>query len=181
MLESKDCNVVSAFCDNRLSLGTLCDQITGDATLYSMFRADSGATPTPCPFHGPPFTFTYSRGAGECRSPVSRLDSCSDEAHLLLRYQACPDVFGTESTVEELVCLAVWKEGNTRYLVGKLYHKTATTDEDRYRCFVYDRGLQDGRVTYDVAQSGDATCSGLLSPTEGSRTMRLTKGTALIT
>ncbi|XP_046980658.1 uncharacterized protein LOC124545759 [Schistocerca americana] len=163
------------FCDSRASLSSLCDTITGDATLYSMFRAEPHVQPTACPFRGPPFTFTYNRGAGECRSPVSRLDSCSDEARLLMRYQACPDVTGTESTVEELVCLATWKEGSTRYLVGKLYHKTATTDEDRYRCFVYDRSQRDGHVTYNVAQSGDATCSGLLSATEGSRTMSLTK------
>lgn len=31
-----------------------------------------------------------------------------------------------------------------------------------------------GRVTYNIAQSGDATCNGLQSATEGSRTMRLT-------
>ena len=29
---------------------------------------------------------------------------------------------------------------------------------------------------YKVAQSGDATCNGLFSPLEGSRTMTLTKG-----
>jgi len=52
----------------------------------------------------------------------------------------------------------------------------ATTDEDRYRCFVYERNAHDHPVTFRVAQSGDATCNGLLSATEGSRTMKLTKG-----
>jgi hypothetical protein len=90
---------VAAFCDRRDSLDNLCGQITGDATLYSMFRSDAG--PTECPFRGgPPFTFTYNRGYGECSSPVSRVDSCTDESRLLLRYQACPDVPGTESTGE---------------------------------------------------------------------------------
>jgi len=80
--------------------------------------------------------------------------------------------------VEELVCLASWKDGSTRYLVGKLHHPMAHSDEDRYRCFVYERSQGQGRErrsTYDVAQSGDATCNGLLSAKEGSRTMRLTK------
>lgn len=90
---------VPAFCDVRDSLDNLCGQITGDATLYSMFRSDAG--PTECPFRGgPPFTFTYNRGYGECINPVSRVDSCTDESRLLLRYQACPDVPGTESTGE---------------------------------------------------------------------------------
>lgn len=31
-------------------------------------------------------------------------------------------------------------------------------------------------VDYRVAQSGDATCNGLFSATEGSRTMTLTRG-----
>lgn len=79
-------------------------------------------------------------------------------------------------SAEELQCLATWKDGNTRYLVGKLSHKMATTDEDRYRCFVYERNAHDHPVTFRVAQSGDATCNGLLSATEGSRTMKLTKG-----
>ena len=81
-------------------------------------------------------------------------------------------------SVEELVCLATWKDGSTWYLVGKLHHAMAQSDEDRYRCFVYERSQGQGRErrsTYDVAQSGDATCNGLLSAKEGSRTMRLTK------
>lgn len=34
-----------------------------------------------------------------------------------------------------------------------------------------------GDVEYRVAQSGDATCNGLFSATEGSRTMALKRGT----
>ncbi|XP_066991196.2 uncharacterized protein [Anabrus simplex] len=162
------------YCDERQSLDAMCAQITGDAILFSMLRAESPHGPVKCPFSGP-FTFTYNRGMGECSNPVSRIDSCTDESRLLLRYQACPDVSGTESTVEELLCLALWKEGSTRYLIGKLYHKMATSNEDRYRCFVYDHRQSNGHSTFNVAQSGDATCNGLLSATEGSRTMRLTK------
>lgn len=163
------------YCDLRDSLDQMCGQITGDANLFSMFRAEPVSGPVLCPFRGAPFTFTYNRGSGECENPVSRVDSCTDESRLLLRYQACPDVHGTESTVEELVCLATWKDGSTRYLVGKLNHKMATSDEDRYRCFVYDQHHQHNHhQVYQVAQSGDATCNGLPSPLEGSRTMKLT-------
>lgn len=89
--------------------------------------------------------------------------------------------------MEELQCLATWKEGSSRYLVGKIEHGHATSNEDRYRCFVYDRsptssvgggtnGREDDGFAYRVAQSGDATCNGLLSPVEGSRTMTLYRG-----
>ncbi|KAF3430458.1 hypothetical protein E2986_14168 [Frieseomelitta varia] len=106
--------------------------------------------------------------------------------------------------VEELECLATWKEGSSRYLVGRLHHGHASSNEDRYRCFVYEKagqtvqsnlhraamgigamdhdvGIQSGPVPegaaeiYRVAQSGDATCNGLFSPMEGSRTMTLMK------
>lgn len=82
--------------------------------------------------------------------------------------------------MEELQCLAVWKEGSSRYLVGKVHHSHATSNEDRFRCFVYEKASAaseaiDG-VDYRVAQSGDATCNGLFSATEGSRTMTLKKG-----
>ncbi|XP_065222448.1 uncharacterized protein LOC135847000 [Planococcus citri] len=158
--------------DSKDSLDVLCEKITGDAPLYSMFRLDAKAIT--CPFKGgPPFTFTYNRGSGDCKTPVSKSDSCTDDSRMLLRYQACPDVHNSESTVEELTCLASWRDGSMKYMVGKLEHKMTSTDEDRYRCFVYNQG--DNNV-YDVAQSGDATCNGLQSATEGSRTMKLTKG-----
>lgn len=108
-------------------------------------------------------------------------------------------------SVEELECLATWKEGSSRYLVGRLHHGHASSNEDRYRCFVYEKagqtvqgnlnrpaigmGTMDHEVAlpggpvpegsaevYRVAQSGDATCNGLFSPMEGSRTMTLRKG-----
>lgn len=87
--------IIAAFCHERDSLPTLCRMITGDALLYSMFR--EGALPVPCPFRGP-FTFTYNRGHGECKNPVSSIDICTEDSRLLLSYQACPDVYGTEST-----------------------------------------------------------------------------------
>nr|XP_049707272.1 uncharacterized protein LOC110382384 [Helicoverpa armigera] len=166
------------YCGQRDSLSTMCESITGDAALYSMFRKEPRPLPEPCPFHPAPFTFTYSRGSGDCANPPSRAESCTDDSRLLLRYMACPDVPGTESNVEELICLATWKEGSTRYLVGLISQvqrrNSISTDEDMYRCFVYKGTHADKSVSYSIAQSGDATCNGLTSPTEGSRTMKLT-------
>ena len=75
---------------------------------------------------------------------------------------------------EELVCLGSWKEGRARYLVGKINHTHANMDEDRYRCFMSDREKKDA-VKWNLAQSGDATCQGLNSATEGAKTMKLFK------
>ncbi|GAB6031620.1 hypothetical protein CHUAL_009382 [Chamberlinius hualienensis] len=162
------------YCDAPDSLEEICSHINGDAPLFTMFRVNG--LPETCPFTGP-FTFIYNRGHGECHNPVSSVDSCTEDFRLLFRYQACPDVSGTESTAEELVCLATWKEGSTRFLVGKLEHGLATTPEDKYRCFIYEE-LED-ETGFQVAQSGDATCIGLFSPIEGSRTMRLTRTNSL--
>jgi len=42
-------------------------------------------------------------------------------------------------TVEELTCLATWKDGNAHYIVGTLSHSRATSNEERFRCFVYEK------------------------------------------
>ncbi|KAL1139757.1 hypothetical protein AAG570_006734 [Ranatra chinensis] len=151
------------------SLDELCNLIIGDALLLSMFRVE--ATPVVCPFKSPPFSVIYSRGYGDCKQPPSRADSCTDDTRLVLRYQACPDVSGSEASVEELECLATWRDSSINYLVGRLHHKMATTDEEMYRCFVYEKHDQ----RYLVAQSGEATCSGMTSALEGSRVIRLTR------
>ncbi|KAH8340917.1 hypothetical protein KR059_009554 [Drosophila kikkawai] len=169
------------FCKGRETLQNLCDQIPGDALLYSLFR--ESAEPVKCPLKGP-FIFTYNRGHGECKSPVSNIESCTEESRLLLSFQACPDVQGTESTVEELTCLATWKDGNSRYLVGLVSHHHAISNEERYRCFVYEKisslmggpsVLSSKDAEYKLAQSGDATCNGLDSAEVGSRIMSLRK------
>ncbi|XP_063378781.1 uncharacterized protein LOC134665736 [Cydia fagiglandana] len=184
VMHEKHTNVLQykeTFCHRRDALPHLCSLITGDALLYSMFREN--ADPVDCPLKGP-FSFTYNRGHGDCKIPVSSIESCTEDSRLLLNYQACPDISASESTVEELECLATWKEGSLRFLVGKLHHNHATSNEDRYRCFVYEKtngiastgvkeGPGSGDVEYRVAQSGDATCNGLFSATEGSRTMAL--------
>ncbi|CAG7824586.1 unnamed protein product [Allacma fusca] len=94
--------------------------------------------------------------------------------------------------VEELECLATWKEGSSRYLLGLIQYRHPASYEDRFRCFVYEkikkeRGFAGGLlsplpnhhtsnnntdVLFRVSQSGDATCNGL-SPHEGSRVLTL--------
>lgn len=103
------------YCDAKASLAEMCYSITGDAALYSMFRKHTEGDGVPsavsCPFKQAPFTFTYNRGSGDCSYPYSKAESCTDDSRLVLKYQACPDVQSTESNVEELVCIATWKEG----------------------------------------------------------------------
>lgn len=162
------------YCDEFDNLKEACHLLNVDAHLHSLFRVE--ASPVTCPFRGP-LTFTYNRGHGECRHPVSTVDSCSADWRILFRFQACADVQGTESSVEELTCLATWKEGSAYYLVGKMVqrklHALPYSDGDSYRCFVYEHvGHQN---TFRVSQSPDATCDGLVSASEGSRIMTLTK------
>ncbi|XP_012267642.2 uncharacterized protein LOC105692780 isoform X2 [Athalia rosae] len=173
VIHKKHSNVLQykeTFClQSGSSILDACAQLAGDAPLNSLFR--SGAAPSKCPFEGP-LHFSYNRGQGECSNPPSLAETCTHESRLLLRYQACHDVLATESTVEELECLATWREGSTRYLVARLNGERLTTDEDRYRCFIYAKS---GRKSWNLAQSGDATCSGVLSATEGARTLKMTQ------
>uniref|UniRef100_A0A1W7RAD8 Uncharacterized protein n=1 Tax=Hadrurus spadix TaxID=141984 RepID=A0A1W7RAD8_9SCOR len=155
--------------DNDVSIEQLCKKINGDALLFSMFRLNT--SPVTCPFEGP-FTFSYSQGHKECKEPPSTVDACTDDSRLFFRFQACTNVMGSESKTETLHCLATWKEG-PRFLVGRFAHKHANTDEEEFRCFVYETVEETGKIL--VSQSGDATCDGMFSATEGSRTMTLTK------
>lgn len=78
--------------------------------------------------------------------------------------------------VEELECLATWRDGPYHYMVGKLSRPELgahQSDEDRYRCFVYE---DVNNTTTQIAISPDATCTGIPSPTEGSKVMKLTRG-----
>ena len=96
------------------------------------------------------------------------------------------------TTVEELQCLATWKEGSSRFLLGLIQYRHYASYEERFRCFTYERtkrngstgiipgsssfGGNDSNMVIRLAQSGDATCNGLTLQ-EGSRTMTLRKGT----
>lgn len=46
------------------------------------------------------FSFSYNRGNGECKYPVSKIKSCTEDTRMMLNFQACPDVEGSESTGE---------------------------------------------------------------------------------
>ncbi|CAG7724836.1 unnamed protein product [Allacma fusca] len=81
---------------------------------------------------------------------------------------------------EELQCIAQWRDGSQFYLVGKVHHRLAASNEDSYRCFVYEKikghSANVGHpiaVGYRVGQSGDATCTGVTSSQDGARTMTL--------
>ncbi|KAI4501038.1 hypothetical protein M0802_003841 [Mischocyttarus mexicanus] len=149
------------------SLEIFCNNLASDAILISLFR--TGAAPLPCPIKGP-LEFTYSQGDGECKSPLSHAEVCTQESRLLLRYQACANVRSTESVDVQLECLATWREGSTNYMVARLYGDRKTNDEESYRCFIYTRGSNN---TWNMAQSGDATCTGLLSITEAAKTFKM--------
>lgn len=56
--------------------------------------------------------------------------------------------------VEELTCLATWKDGNARYLVGLVTHQNAETNEERYRCFVYEKIQASSGKNYRLPLSG---------------------------
>ncbi|XP_011879326.1 PREDICTED: uncharacterized protein LOC105568339 isoform X2 [Vollenhovia emeryi] len=158
---------------DRAGLEEMCQTITSDDTLYSMFRVNS--KPISCPFSGASFTFTYNRGYGECSMPISLAEKCTDESKLLLKYQACPDVAGTESNTEELQCLAIWNDGRNKYLVGILKERSALGDAKTYRCFLYEEKFHHQKMVYLLAQSGDPTCNGLTTVSEGSPTIKLNK------
>ena len=82
-------------CSKRANLAKVCGNIAGDANLYTLFRVDG--RPIECPFgkdNG--FTFSYNRGKGECSWPESQLEPCTDPESLVLHYQACPNVQGSE-------------------------------------------------------------------------------------
>lgn len=78
-----------AFTDHSL-LESICSDITGDAQLESLFRLET--PPIECPINGQ-FSFTYD----SCREPQSSLNSCIDKKQLNFKFNACPDVPGSES------------------------------------------------------------------------------------
>lgn len=75
--------------DHKL-LDSICNEITGDAQLESLFRLDTPSIE--CPITGK-YSFTYDT----CHEAQSSLDSCIDKKQLNFKYSACPDVAGSES------------------------------------------------------------------------------------
>ncbi|XP_043252057.1 uncharacterized protein LOC122397169 [Colletes gigas] len=148
------------------NLHDTCSVLTSDDNLISLFR--TGAAPMPCPFKGP-LEFAYTSGEQTCDSPLSIAETCTQESRLFLRYQACANVRSSESIDMELECLATWKDGSTHNLVARLHGARKTNDEDSYRCFIYE---QTSNNTWDLAQSGDAACTGF-SVDDAARTYKM--------
>lgn len=48
-------------------------------------------------------------------------------------------LFFEKIIVEELQCLASWKEGSSRYLLGLIKYQHHASYEERFRCFVYEK------------------------------------------
>lgn len=63
------------------------------------------------------------------------------------------NLFSIDFSVEELTCLATWKDGNSRYLVGLVTHHHAISNEERYRCFVYEKTSQSGKYRIQLKQN----------------------------
>ena len=81
---------------------------------------------------------------------------------------------------EEIECHANWRDGSFHYLVAKIHHAHVMSDEEKYRCFIYAfTSKNKSSSDIQLAQSGDATCNGLLSPRDGSRTLTLSIGKKL--
>ena len=99
---------------------------------------------------------------------------------------------------QEMSCLASWREGSARYLVGHLLDAAGTGMEGRnspwdrspspststetasgkdIRCFRYERH---GGGTLHMAQSFGGSCMGLWSVDEGARTFKLDRGKIIL-
>ena len=98
---------------------------------------------------------------------------------------------------QEMSCLASWREGSARYLVGHLLDAAGTGMEGRnspwdrspppppstaasgkdIRCFRYERH---GGGTLHMAQSFGGSCMGLWSVDEGARTFKLNRGKIIL-
>ena len=79
-------------------------------------------------------------------------------------------------SVEEVNCVAKWKDGSTFYFLGLLNHShvQANDYEGRFRCFAYS-SFYNG---FHLAQSGEAKCN-LPNAKEGDRIMELKRGSFL--
>ena len=155
----------------------LCYGITADKPLKSMFRLN--AKPSKCPIgsgSSTSYQFSYQRGHGLCDYPMSSMSQCSDKSKMVMRYQACADVKGSETNKEEVQCFGSWKEGSTFYFLGMLNNSHLRHDdyERRFRCFAY-QSIFDG---FKLSKSGEAKCD-IWSAEEGDTTMKLRRGTIL--
>ena len=151
---------------------SICHLIEVDDPLKTLFPVS--ASPAPCPISGS-LSFSYQLGPGRnCSSPLSSITQCQDQNTFMMKYQACPDMQGSQSITEQVECIAQWKEGSVRYFAAQV-NSTMTNRprewENMFRCFVY-RPQYNGWL---LAQSGEAKCN-LHKATEGYRTMSIMHG-----
>ena len=83
----------SGACKDFDSTEDLCD-ISPDVTLNTLVRLDGKAIE--CPFQAP-LSFSYSKGTGVCKRPLSEIGQCLSTTQLKFRFHACPDITQTES------------------------------------------------------------------------------------
>jgi len=145
-------------------LQTMCRTISGDAPLFTLFRVDTQSIR--CPIQGP-LHFSYNFGRGLCAYPLSKLESCTIDTRISLKYQACPNVPGSEMKETQFECLAGWREGRHGYIVGKMENSHITVDEDKYRCIMWEKLDEEGESKIYLSISEDASCNGLFSTREG--------------
>ena len=76
--------------------------------------------------------------------------------------------------VERMTCVAKWKEGNKRYFVALVNskHSQWAEQKDRYQCFLYEDISNQMKMSQGQFS---ASCQGLWSVLEGSRTFSLQK------
>ncbi|CAK9298508.1 unnamed protein product [Gordionus sp. m RMFG-2023] len=188
-----------SFCVPKDTLQAICDQIGGDAFLYTLFR--SNPSQIKCPFHHQRYKFKYRGEYGDCRGDstvnerdkrvkqsFNSLDSCTNPTQLLFRFQSCPDLDGQKGILNfKLSCLAEWKDGNKNYLAGSVefwdktakYFKSKKKEDhptpqqaiqDKYRCFIYEKNEHG----YHLSMSYDSTCFGIFSAKDGPHLFELT-------
>jgi len=147
----------------------LCHSISVDEPLRTLFRV--GSPPEHCPIPGH-YSFSYSRGRGDCNYPRSSLSTCGNQSSLVFRYQACPDIKGSESGVEVSHCIASWREGSTDYFAARLENQIAPArgHETNFRCFVYKRNY----AGFLLSRSSEGVCN-LYTATEGDTTFKIQK------
>lgn len=175
----------SDYCKGRETLHNLCEQIAGDALLYSLFKEN--AEPVKCPLRGMSlrqrerwpqkggmYVMYLNRVWFQVLIRLHTIEATASVSILCRISKAAPKIAGCcwvfkhvrmsreqraqvqskhfktllkhkfihfNVIVEELTCLATWKDGNSRYLVGLVSHHHAVSNEERYRCFVYEKIL----------------------------------------
>ena len=76
--------------------------------------------------------------------------------------------------VTELLCLATWREGSNKYLVGIMSDAERKAAYDaKYYCFIYSEQRNRTHLIYQISQSADQNCNDIQSDREGDVIMRL--------